>query len=62
MHGITLPTADRTKKALLAQLEHICREHGLTEDFIERVLKVQYLEALDRIQSSTDPSLLQFES
>lgn len=61
MHAIVLPT-DKTKKVLLVQLEQICREHGLTEEFIERVLKLQYLEARDRIQGSTDPSLLQFES
>lgn len=61
-HCISLPTADKTKKALLSQLEQICRKHGVTEDFIERVLKLQYLEAHDRIQGSTDPSLLEYET
>jgi hypothetical protein len=47
---------------MVARVEKILSEGGQGHDFIERVLKREYLEARDRILSSNDPSLLQFQS
>lgn len=46
---------------MLEEMEQLLKKHGLSDDFIERVLKLQYLDARERILSSNDPSLLQFD-
>ena len=59
--AVILPVKDKNKKNILARIEKLLKNDQAGNDFVDRVFKREYFEARDRIQSSNDPSLLQFE-